>query len=138
MRFIYNSRKNQMICEYEDKMLNICSEIIEGYKVSFAEYGCTLKIERIWHDFFRNRSVYQRLDFQNGYGCYIYCRVERNGEVVRYEDEEREVDYYELSDCWAVSSIMRKGFKLSVCLFTDLGVVRETLDNYLLILKKLS
>lgn len=59
-----------------------------------------------------------RIAFINGYKCYIYCLVEKDGEVVRVGSNDGEADYYPLIAEWLISSICRKAFKLISPIYT--------------------
>lgn len=137
MEFIYAKQMDETICEHERKMYTLCSQIIDEYAHDFAQYGCTLELGYEWSNFLKKYTALKRSPFENGYEYRIYCEVQRKGEIVRYADDEGEVDYYELVSCWSVSSITRRGFKLNVILRDDVSDIREDLKRHLFALKRL-
>lgn len=138
MKFIYTPQMDNVICEHEKEMYILYSQIITEYVSDFAQYGCTLKLGYEWSNFIKKYTVLKRPPFENGYEYKIYCEVQRNGKIVRYDDNEGEVDYYELVSCWNISSITRKGFKLNVILCNDVSDLKKDLDQHLFTLKQLS
>ncbi len=66
------------------------SEIIKGYELSFAQYGCVLKVGQVWikpHVWLTlNKRIvsYSRLPFDGRYTGHVYCKVQKNGKTVRY------------------------------------------------------
>lgn len=137
MEFIYASDKDEIIIKHEEIMLKKYSNIILGYKSKFEPYNCSLKVGCGWMNLLKKEHLTNRLPFKNGYECYVYCRVERNGEVIRYEDKEGEVDYYDLSLSWNISLISRFFFHLNVFLYTDTADVIEEMERLLKIAKDL-
>lgn len=139
MKFDYTPEKNQIIIDHENKILKNCRTIIKGYEPIFARYNCVIKIGQWWGDFVKNNG--RRPPFENRYACYIYCNIERHGEVIRYDDKDGEVDYYELSVSWPVSSIVKhcsmnpfKKSHLMVSLFEDINDIVNDLNEFLKIL----
>ena len=116
------------------------SEIIKGYEPSFAQYGCVLKVGQVWikpHVWLTpNKRIvsYSRLPFDGRYTGHVYCKVQKNGKTVRYGNHDGEVDYYELSGCWNVSSIIRHFFRTIVNLGEDADEVTEERNGFLKIL----
>ena len=93
MRFAYCPDKGKVIINHEDEMLEKFTEIIKSYSSIFVKYNCSFVVGCGWNNFLKNDNSNNRLPFKNGYSCYIYCNVERNGETIRYEDKDGEVDY---------------------------------------------
>ena len=83
-------------------MLIEYSRIINQYSDVFAKYGCSLDVGFIWVNNRRKSKSTSRMTFQNGYSCYIYCDVLRNGKVLRYKTNDGEADYYEVSTSWNI------------------------------------
>lgn len=108
MKFVYSPQINQTIIEYEDKILKEFEVIAQGYESVFAQYNCSIKVGQWWNNYSQNMNGENRLSFEDGYVSYIYCNIEKNGEIVRYVDKDGEVDYYELSASWPISSITKR------------------------------
>ena len=53
-----------------------------------------------WENFLKKEHSTNRLPFKNGYECYIYCEVQKDGTEVRIGSNDGEVDYYVLSVSW--------------------------------------
>lgn len=113
----------KMICDYksinklliyEKAMIKKCKHLTDDYANLFKPYGCELKLEYFWANFFRNNRSLIRESFVNGYEFYVAISVIRNGKIVRYKDLEGELDYYEIAFSWALDTITRKGFKLHI------------------------
>lgn len=62
--------------------------------------------------FLKKEHSASRLPFKNGYECYIYCEVQKDGKEVHIESNDGEADYYALSASWIISSIERSFLKL--------------------------
>ena len=102
-------------------MLKKYSEILETFRKQLERYDCSLEIGMRWTNFLKNEYSVNRLPFKNGYECYIYCEVQKDGKEVCIKSNDGEVDYYPLSASWIISSITRQFFKIkvSLCLATD-------------------
>jgi hypothetical protein len=131
------TKTQEKILNHEDKIFKQYSEITRKYVEAFAQYGCVLKIGQVWINTLSKTSSSNRLSFENGYCCYVYCNIEKNGEVIHYEDTNGEVDYYELSACWSVSSISRVFFQLKVNLYKDISDVTDEMEHLLKMLVSL-
>lgn len=137
MKIKYSNRLNEEICIFEDHMLGIYSEKIQAYAVPFETIGCTLKVGLMWKNFFDADNVaFQRVRIRNGYECYVYCSVQKEGQEVRIPSNDDEVDYYYMSTAWMISSIRRVFFKLELSLWADTDDVKSDLNNLLLCIKK--
>ena len=78
-----------------------------------------------------------RLPLKNGYECYVYCVVQRDGKEVHIVSHDGEADYYPLSTGWMISSINRSFLKLKVSLYTDANDIDDNLKDFLLQLERL-
>ncbi|HIZ11749.1 MAG TPA: hypothetical protein IAA41_06605 [Candidatus Eubacterium faecavium] len=121
MEFIYTPNQDNTIIAHEEKMLKKYSEIIDGYRNVFCESDCSLEVGCRWINCIENKYSAVRLPFTNGYQCYIYCEVQRNGKEVHVKSFDGEVDFYPLSSSWIVSLINMHFCKLNVslCSITD-------------------
>ena len=136
MKVKYSNRLNKEICTFEDHMLGIYTEKVQAYARSFEAVGCTLEVGLMWKNFFDADTVaFQRGDFRNGYECYVYCSVQRDGQEVRIPSNDGEVDYYDMSTAWRISSIRRFFFKLELSLYVDTDDIESDLENFLICIK---
>ena len=85
----------------------------------------------MWKYFPRNTVILQRGSFQNGYQCYVYCVVQKDGNEVRIGSIDGEADYYPLSTAWMISSIFRKFFKLNAELYANTDAADADLNDLL-------
>lgn len=137
MKFIYKPEKEKIIIEHESRMIEKYCEAIEKYSVAFDKYDCTIQIGWEWSNSSTGNRDEKRLPFKNGYNCYLYCNIQRNGETVRYEDEDGEVDYYEVMSEWNISFISRFFFKLNVTLYDNTDEIYEEMTRLLKIVESL-
>ena len=137
MKFIYTPNKTDIIVEHENSMLKEYSRIINNYSDMFAQYGCCLEVGCIWNNCLKKSTSTSRLPFRNGYSCYIYCDVLKAGELVRYNTSDGEVNYYEASTSWNISSIVKSFFNLKVTLFVEMNDVHNEMMQLFKIVKEL-
>ena len=116
MNFLYTSDKVQEIVRHEKIMLEKYSGILDNYRAIFEQFNCSLKVGQGWINFFKKEHSAHRLAFKNGYECYIYCEVQKDGKEVHIKSNDGEVDYYALSASWIISSIERRFFRINVSL----------------------
>lgn len=129
MKFLYDVSKNQLIINHENIMLETYFMIISSYSSLFELYDCSLKVGLFWVDFSTNKCSYHRLSFHNGYSCYVYCEVQKDGKEVHVKSIDGEVDYYPLSSTWIVSSIERNFLKLKVSLYSDTNDIESNMNE---------
>lgn len=129
MKFVYTSDKDDEIVKHEKIMLEKCSNILDSYRAIFKEYNCSLEVGYGWENFLKKEHSTNRLPFKNGYECYIYCEVQKDGTEVRIGSNDGEVDYYVLSVSWTVSSIERRFFKLNVSLSSDTDDIENDMNE---------
>lgn len=129
MKFAYDASKDQLIIKHEDIMLETFSKIINSYSPLFQQYNCSLDVGRVWNNFSNKERSNCRLPFQNGYSCYIYCEVQKDGEEVHVKCTDGEVDYYSLSSTWIVSSIDRKFFRTYVALYLGTDDIENDMEE---------
>ena len=131
LKLFYTPESENAITEHEDEMLAKYSEIIQSYALAFAKYNCTLRVGRVWASTqkmpLEGTEADSRLPFEDGYACYVYCNVERNGKTVRYDMKDGEADYYDLSMSWNVTSITYYSLRL----FEGIEDVIETMDHFM-------
>lgn len=125
MKFTYSPIRDKTIIDHENKMIELYTQIINNYAEAFHQYDCSLKVRLGWSNSFKNHSSSERISFENGYTCDIYCEVERDGKIIQYGDKDEEVDYFELLTYWNVSSITRSFCHLNVVLLDN----RDDIDN---------
>ena len=134
-KMAYTNEIDDEIISHENNMLALYREKIKEYMPLFEEYGCSLKVGLMWNYFPGDTVTCRRGSFKNGYLCYVYCEVQKDGNVVSVDSNDGEADYYTLSTEWNISSITRKFFKLIVVLCTDTDEVDEDLNVLLSHLK---
>lgn len=134
MRFVYTSDKDDEIVRHEKIMLEKYSDILDSYRSIFEQYDCSLKIGHEWTNFLKKEHSTHRLPFENGYECYIYCEVQKDDKEVHIESNDGEVDYYELSASWIISSIERNFFKTRVSLYSDTDDIENDIKELLRLL----
>ena len=82
MKFVYTSDKDDEIVKHEKIMLEKYSNILDSYRAIFKEYNCSLKVGYGWEKF-QKKNIQQIGCLLNGYECYIYCEVQKDGTEVR-------------------------------------------------------
>lgn len=134
MRLAYDASKDPLIQNHEDKMLETYSKMINSYSSLFQQYDCFLEVGLFWNNFSKKKRSDHRLPFQNGYSCYIYCVVWKDGKEVHVKSMDGEADYYPLSVSWIVSSIDRRLFKTYVSLYSDTDDIENDMKEMLRLL----
>ena len=130
-KFEYTNRIDTEIINHEKNMLSLYRKKIKKYMPLFEENGYSLKVGLMWKYFPRDTSILQRENFKNGYQCYVYCVVLKNGKEVRIRSIDGDADYYTLSSSWMISSIFRKFYKLNVELYTYTNDAEDDLNDFL-------
>lgn len=123
--------------DFEMEMLNRYIDIIRPYFTVFNKMGYELKVELGWVNFLQKTWSSKRLPLKNGYECYVYCLVEKDGEEVRIQSSDGEADYYPLITSWMISSVSRKCHRLKVSVYTNVDDVEADINEFLLELKHL-
>jgi len=135
MRIVSIDKDNSII-EHEHYMLNEYQSLTEKYADLFKEYSCMLETSLFWIDDPHKVVSGERIPFKNGYSCHVEIKVTQNGEVVRCEDDEGEVDYYDLSLTYGISYISRKFFKRTIVLIEKDNEVEEDIIRMLNLLEQ--
>ena len=132
MEFFYTADRDEEIVRHEETMIKEYGIIFDKYRALFEQYHCTLEVACQWDNILKKEYSTHRLPFENGYMCYIECKVLRNGRHVHIISDDGEADYYPLYASWTVSAIVRTiFFKLKVILCTDTEDVEEDLNRML-------
>ena len=134
-KMVYTNKMDDEIIFHENNMLALYLEKIKKYMPLFEESGYSLKVGLMWKYFPRDTVILQRGSFQNGYQCYVYCVVQKDGNEVRIGSIDGEADYYPLSTAWMISSIFRKFFKLNAELYANTDDADADLNDFLSQLK---
>ena len=134
MKFVYTPDKDDEIVRFETIMLKKYLKILDSYREIFGQHNCSLEVGCRWTNFLKNEYSAHRLPFKNGYECYVYCEVQKNGKEVHIESNDGEVDYYALSASWIISSIERKFFKINVVLSSATDDVESDMNELLKLL----
>ena len=92
-KMIYTKELDEQIIFHEDHMLALYLEKIKEYKPLFEENGVSLKTGLMWSCFPNDTAGFQRTPFQNGYQCYVYCTVLKDGKEVQIDSADGEADY---------------------------------------------
>ena len=132
---VYTNKMDNQIISHENHMLVSYIERVKKYAPFFAAKGYSLKVGLMWAVFPRNTVIFKRERFQNGYQCYVYCAVLKDGVDVCIDSSDGEADYYSLSTAWMVSSIFRRFSKLNVTLSKSMDEVDVDLNGFLSHLK---
>lgn len=133
--YVVDKDIDKVIWHFEDEMITKYKEAIKLFVPLFEQNGCSLKLEQWWVNKKHNIWSTIRLPIEKGYECYIYCMVERNGEVVFYNDGE-DYDHF-LMTSWMISSYIRTGFKKTkINLYASIDDVDSELTDFLSILKQ--
>lgn len=130
-KMLYTKKLDEQIISHEDHMLALYLEKIKGYEPLFEENGVSLKAGLMWSYFPNDNAGFQRTPFRNGYRCYVYCAVLKDGTEVHVDSADGEADYYPLSAQWMISSVFRSFFKLHVTLYEDMEDLETDLNGFL-------
>lgn len=134
-KIVYTNNTVDEIISHENNMLALYLEKIKKYRPLFEKSGCSLKVGLMWRHFSQDVVMLQRGSFQNGYQCYVYCIVQKDGNEDRIDSIDGEADFYPLSTAWIISSIFRKFFKLNVELYANTDDADADLKDFLSQLK---
>lgn len=115
-----NDEKEKKICEFEANMFAKYEDAITSYYPLFRAAGCELRLELGWYNPIRKKWSTNRIPIQNGYECYVYCLIEKDGEAVRKKSSDGEADWYPLETEWMITSVRRRMCKLEISLYEDL------------------
>ncbi len=137
MRFVYTPDKTDKIVEHEITMLEKYSKIINGYSDMFARHGCTLNVGCVWNNSLKKYSSDSRIPFQNGYACYVFCDVLKDGHTLCYNTCDGEADYYEATASWNISSIEECFFHLMVTLHSEQDGIHDEMAQLLKVVETL-
>ena len=127
---VYTKEIDNQIISHENQMLALYNKKIKKYMPLFEKNGYYLKTGLMWKCFPKDTVILQRGRFHNGYECYVYCVVQKDGNEVRVDAIDGEADYYPLSTAWMVSSIVRKFFKLKVELYANTDDADADLSDF--------
>ena len=132
----YSHQSDNAIYTHEETMLDLYTQQIKNYEPSFQAYGCTIKTGLMWKLFPSTSKSFSRKQIQDGYECYVYCSIEKDGDTVYIKSNDGEADYYPLSTAWMISAARRRWFSLKVRLFSDVDDVAicQELNEFILLL----
>ena len=111
-KMIYTKELDEQIISHEDHMLALYLEKIKEYKPLFEENGVSLKTGLMWSCFPNDTAGFQRTPFQNGYQCYVYCTVLKDGKEVQ------------ISGCPHMETLVRLEVRIMDlgCIYVYLGI----------------
>ena len=130
-KMVYTNKIDDVIVFHENNMLALYLDKIREYMPLFEKSGYSLKVGLMWKCFPRDTVILQRERFQNGYQCYVYCVVQKDGNEVRIGSIDGEADYYSLSTAWMISAMFRDLLKLNVTLYEKMSDVAAELNDFL-------
>lgn len=133
MEYVISGQRAREIRDFESEMYK---KIAGPYFPYFSQYGCSLNLKLLWENPVHKMWDPCRLPLVNGYRCYVYCVVQRNGKDVHIISYDGEADYYPLLTGW-LTSINRHFLKLKISLYDDMNDINEDLRGLLLQLKGL-
>ena len=90
----------------------------------------------MWKSFFDDVVSFNRIEFKNGYECFVFCTVQKEARDVAVISSDGEANYYPLSTAWKVSWIKRSFFKLKVLMMDELYDINSHLEDLLLAIDK--
>lgn len=136
-RMAYSTQFVNQIIDHEDDMLSMYAQKIQEYIPSFQKLGYSLRLGLLWINPVHKCKAFSRIKYQNGYQCYVYCSVQKNGEDVTIANTDGEAEYYPLSAEWMISSISRRWFRLIVSFYKSVDDVDEDLQEFLFHLNRM-
>ena len=132
MKYSFSKENSLRIIDFETKTFLEYKKVVDSYLPYFLKCGCTLKLEMEWRNPILKTWAPVRLPMKNGYKCYIYCVVQKDGEDVQIKSNDGEADYYSLSMDCMISSIYRRFLELKISLFTGTDDLENALKDFLL------
>jgi len=117
--------------DFEMEMLNKYTNTVSPYFSIFNKMGYELKVELGWLNLFQKTWSAKRLPLTNGYECYVYCLVKKDGKEVRIKSSDGEADYYPLITSWMISCAYRRFHKLKVTTYEDIDDVEVDINEFL-------
>lgn len=130
-KMAYTNKIDDDIIHHENNMLALYLEKVNKYIPLFEEKGYSVKVGLMWRYLPKDTVTLQRGNFQNGYQCYVYCVIQKDGHEIRICSIDGEADYYPLSTAWMISSIFRKIFTLNVELYANTDDADVDLNDFL-------
>lgn len=134
-KILYTNKLDSQIIAHEAHMLELYTSSAKKYTPYFEKIGFSLKINLLWKHFPKNNVFFQRGVFCNGYQCYVYCVVQKDGKEAFIESVDEEADYYSLSNAWMISCISRSFCKSYLTLYENVDGIDADLKTFLLQLK---
>lgn len=133
MTFKYETDKDTLIKKYEEDMLKKYEEIINKYANAFMMYGCNIIVGLYWDDI-TQKHYNNRIPISEGYSCYAYCKIQRDGKTVKIQSQDGEADYYLLSTTWQVSSVNKRYGKKVATLYSENDQIANDLEDFIFML----
>lgn len=128
---VYTKEIDSQIISHERHMLKLYEKSISKYILSFDALGYSLKIGLFWKRFAGGIVSLKRGSPQNGYQCYVYCAVQKNGKDVCIKSTDGEADFYPLASAWIVSTIHRKFCRVTATLFPYDNTANVEIEKFL-------
>ena len=131
IQFDFSELRHSEIIEFESRMLSEYLLLVNSMLIQFKQKGYTLRLDMGWYNYINGIWSASRLAMVNGYSCYIYCHVEKNGKPVQIFTNDEEADYYMLQAEWNITSITRQGLRLVATLCPSIDDVESDIDKLL-------
>ena len=133
--YIITGEREKRIQDFEAEMLEKHKKLAIPYLPRFDVLGYELEIVLGWANLNRKTWSYNRLPIVNGYECFVYCLVKKDGEEVHVASKDGEADYYVLEKSWMISYVHRCFHKLKISLYESVDEVDADLNDLLLQLR---
>ena len=135
MNFEYCKIKDAFLCNYEQNFLKKYEELFYKYDLIINQFGFTLNYGLFWKNYIYRKESLKRISRKNGYTCYLYCSVQKNGKDIKIPSEDGEVEFYYLSETWILTSISRLFLRLYANIYDDPVDVEQVLKTFVVHLR---
>lgn len=128
----YTKAIDQEIIAHENQMLNLYAQKTQRHRQDFAALDCILDVGLMWKPQKEKQAEFHRVEFKNGYNCYVYCVVKKDDKEIRIQSTDGEADWYSLSAAWLVSTICRTMGRPYATLYDEIDDdIDSTLQDFL-------
>lgn len=110
-------RDRGLIFSHENAKLSELDELISVLEPAFDKNGCAVSTGLFWRTSGTQVNLSARPDIADGYECYVYCIVQKNGKDVKIKSPDGENEIEGLSFGWKITSVCGKNSSLSVSLY---------------------
>lgn len=127
--YTIDSRQSAYLIEFENSMLDRIIANSSQIRDEIEKKGFNLVIELGWTNWIKHRWSKTRMPFQNGYMCYIYYSIQKNGQFVALRSDDGEAEHYLLLSSTNISSISRRLFRLEVGICSDEVEIQQRIEE---------